>query len=590
MTTVPLCRCRVLYIGSSVPTITKDGLQGIQQPLRERYPVNENSETKGIDSWLSVWSNGILVEYVEGAKKTETAFYPITNLHYCAAVRYVNVSGFAVEGGGERFLPLDTPLANPPNSPHPPIFAAIFRRTTGVKVLECHAFICTNEKAANALVRCCFHSYADTISLKMEDKIPGLKAIKEASRSVTPSSDQNMSETPNNEDISKDETDWNERAIGQKSWQRRQQSGEYDSASLSFSLKNGTKKSKKGKRNENEGMLVPYEGGNRNHGGEGEIYDTNGMHDRGGFMMPPYFMPPPGGPPFRRGSGRSLPMPPPGFAAFRPPPPGMMPPPHMMPPPPFLMRPGMRHPMMMPPPPPHIAARFGWPPPHFMPPPPGGRFGFMPPPPFRPYFYMPPYMMDRPKTPNDGPIITSAESVYDTFPRGGGNYEEPIYMPTNGGPPQSSYKPSSPDNHEGYYEVYRRFPQEKKHTSRSESDVSVDENQHYWDAYEARIYRQPHLNEKAFAESLAARSPKLKKDNSPTPADPNTAMAQGASSSTTTITTKKVTETNGVTPRPQTPPADYDLNDLHISEQQHNQQQQQKTKQGHQQQQRAAIF
>lgn len=51
MPTVPLCRCRVLYIGSAVPTITKDGLQGIQQPLRERYPANETTETKGIDSW-----------------------------------------------------------------------------------------------------------------------------------------------------------------------------------------------------------------------------------------------------------------------------------------------------------------------------------------------------------------------------------------------------------------------------------------------------------------------------------------------------------------------------------------------------------
>lgn len=51
MVAVPYCRCRVLYIGSAVPTITKDGLQGIQQPLRERYPVDEGADTKGIDSW-----------------------------------------------------------------------------------------------------------------------------------------------------------------------------------------------------------------------------------------------------------------------------------------------------------------------------------------------------------------------------------------------------------------------------------------------------------------------------------------------------------------------------------------------------------
>jgi hypothetical protein len=48
---VPLCRSRVLYIGSAVPTITKDGLQGIQQPLLERYPAT-GVEVKGIDSWF----------------------------------------------------------------------------------------------------------------------------------------------------------------------------------------------------------------------------------------------------------------------------------------------------------------------------------------------------------------------------------------------------------------------------------------------------------------------------------------------------------------------------------------------------------
>ena len=110
---LPLCRCRVLYIGSAVPTITKDGLQGIQQPLKERYPIEDTPETRGIDSWfdsqtrilfesmhlrLSVWSNGILLEYIEGDKKSETNFWPINTLHYCAAVRFVNISGYAIEG------------------------------------------------------------------------------------------------------------------------------------------------------------------------------------------------------------------------------------------------------------------------------------------------------------------------------------------------------------------------------------------------------------------------------------------------------------------------------------------------------------
>ncbi|VDK30638.1 unnamed protein product [Gongylonema pulchrum] len=54
MVAVPFCRCRVLYIGSAVPTITKDGLQGIQQPLRERYPIDDSADTKGIDSWFVI--------------------------------------------------------------------------------------------------------------------------------------------------------------------------------------------------------------------------------------------------------------------------------------------------------------------------------------------------------------------------------------------------------------------------------------------------------------------------------------------------------------------------------------------------------
>ena len=108
-------------------------------------------------------------------RKKVSRFFPIEALHYCAAVRYVLVPGSvnnpaaAVNGSGPnstnntlnrdksaaqpRFLPLDSPFARNPNINHPPLFAAILRRTTGIKVLECHVFICKRETAANALVR-----------------------------------------------------------------------------------------------------------------------------------------------------------------------------------------------------------------------------------------------------------------------------------------------------------------------------------------------------------------------------------------------------------------------------------------------------
>lgn len=177
--TSPICRCRVMYLGSSVPHITKDGLQGIQEPLRELYPDQASSASgnAGIDSWLSVWSNGILIENVDGTGREVKRFFKIDALHYCAAVKYVpqiaNQSQLnntmPNEGPTElpKFLPLDSPHARmQQNNSNPPIFASILRRTTGVKVLECHAFICKREAAANALVRCCFHAYADTMYAK----------------------------------------------------------------------------------------------------------------------------------------------------------------------------------------------------------------------------------------------------------------------------------------------------------------------------------------------------------------------------------------------------------------------------------------
>lgn len=147
----PICRCRVLYLGSAVPRQSKDGLQGIQEPLRSLYPSEGAVGAKGIDSWLSVWSNGILLENVDENRKQVTRFFPIESLHYCAAVRQVLIPERGNNNPEPKFLPLDSPFARTPKAQHPPIFAAILRRTTGIKVLECHVFICKREAAANAL-------------------------------------------------------------------------------------------------------------------------------------------------------------------------------------------------------------------------------------------------------------------------------------------------------------------------------------------------------------------------------------------------------------------------------------------------------
>ncbi|XP_053208373.1 uncharacterized protein LOC128392380 [Panonychus citri] len=252
--TTPICRCRVMYLGSSVPHATKDGLQGIQEPLRDLYPESGLVDygSAGIDSWISVWSNGILIENVDDSGREMKRFFPIESLHYCAAVRYVvipsisgqnNSTNMSTSGSGNnnttsspngvsvtsnstqqqqqqqqhssgsssvlnptsghqsngtngvnhvnnspttltngdgdksydkvaKFLPLDSPFLRGADNGHPPLFACILRRTTGIKVLECHAFICKREPAANALVRCCFHAYADSMYAKQIEENP----------------------------------------------------------------------------------------------------------------------------------------------------------------------------------------------------------------------------------------------------------------------------------------------------------------------------------------------------------------------------------------------------------------------------------
>lgn len=186
----PYCRCRVLYLGSSVPHASKEGLLGVQEPLRELYPEQGAVGARGIDSWLSVWSNGLLLENVDENRKKVTRFFPIESLHYCAAVRHVkNGAANNQDPTSTRFLPLDSPFASTPSANHPPLFAAVLRRTTGIKVLECHAFICKRDMAANALVRCCFHAYADSRFAK------GLDANNTAS-TVNGSPPVNGSSTP----------------------------------------------------------------------------------------------------------------------------------------------------------------------------------------------------------------------------------------------------------------------------------------------------------------------------------------------------------------------------------------------------------
>jgi len=148
---VSLTRCRVLYLGSAIPLETAVGIESIQTPCRDRFGgnVDSNQRAAGIDSVLSVYSSGLMLQYA--ADQSSSTWFPIQTLHVCAAVK-------AVSGGGPmRFVSLDTTAAQSSNNP--PMFACIMRRTKGIKVLECHVFICKSNQAAMALVQSCTHAF-----------------------------------------------------------------------------------------------------------------------------------------------------------------------------------------------------------------------------------------------------------------------------------------------------------------------------------------------------------------------------------------------------------------------------------------------
>ena len=37
------------------------GIEAVQQPCRERYPINDGGDVPGIDAWLTAYSSGLQV-------------------------------------------------------------------------------------------------------------------------------------------------------------------------------------------------------------------------------------------------------------------------------------------------------------------------------------------------------------------------------------------------------------------------------------------------------------------------------------------------------------------------------------------------
>lgn len=146
-----LTKCHVLFLGNSAPEETRKGLKALQQPLMKCYPVDHPSEVHGIDSWLTVFTSGVLLQLV--GRKGENApviWFPIQNLHVAAAVKCINY----VDAQGRRrkteFIDINELAAQ--KSSHPPLFSMIVRKTSGKKVLQCYSFLVKDEEPAVTLV------------------------------------------------------------------------------------------------------------------------------------------------------------------------------------------------------------------------------------------------------------------------------------------------------------------------------------------------------------------------------------------------------------------------------------------------------
>ncbi|KAH3883295.1 uncharacterized protein LOC127834272 [Dreissena polymorpha] len=147
----PMIKARVLYIGSAVPIETTEGLEAIQTPLRNRYPVNDDSTLEGIDAMLSISNSCLQLQYLSDSG--DIVQFPIGSLTLCAAVRCVSTMNGSTGEAQARFVSLLDPAAGGQNAHRPAIFTAITRRTQGRKVLDCHGFVCQNPRDALNLVR-----------------------------------------------------------------------------------------------------------------------------------------------------------------------------------------------------------------------------------------------------------------------------------------------------------------------------------------------------------------------------------------------------------------------------------------------------
>lgn len=161
---------RVEYLGSAMLMHAATGLGVLQKPLRDLYfQYQQSGSRQGTlqERHLTMTSNGVNMVFKDSrASPTQEVFYPMPSILFWDAVQFATVRGQDKKIRG-AFEPLDNDHSRNKDNlfvvlekkyhflqqrAHPAIFTCVLRRTSGVKALDVHAFICTSDEEAMGLV------------------------------------------------------------------------------------------------------------------------------------------------------------------------------------------------------------------------------------------------------------------------------------------------------------------------------------------------------------------------------------------------------------------------------------------------------
>ena len=224
-------RHKVDYLGALPISSSKStSLTALQRPLKDLYfkwRALKNLGQTNLPGTLEINDTGLTVQYIrEMHKGVQEIFNPFPTIAVWAAVKFVHrrdlvqsepqvgPRGGVINGGNYvlhryAFLPLiSDPEGNDKSrlfheldgehevelaadSPHPPLFACVMRRTGGQKILECHGFVCASSEDAIIIAANLYQALLETMKKqKQKQKTDSLRRSEKKDLEAAAADDQ----------------------------------------------------------------------------------------------------------------------------------------------------------------------------------------------------------------------------------------------------------------------------------------------------------------------------------------------------------------------------------------------------------------